>query len=90
MVVIMGAAGDRVGCHLAVHVEIGKPRPGETQPKKTFRTMLCHYGKSSMLLTHNCSHHTNIFFLHFITKNYFICLMLKVFFLGPKHLKLWS
>lgn len=38
--------------------------------KKTFRTMLCHHGKSLLLTRNrNChTHHTNIFFLHFITK----------------------
>lgn len=30
MVVIVGAAGDSVGRHLAVHVEVGEPRPEET------------------------------------------------------------
>lgn len=34
MVVVMGAAGDCVRRHLAVHVEVSEARPGGTSPKK--------------------------------------------------------
>lgn len=38
MVVVMGAAGDCVRRHLAVHVEVSEARPGGTSPKKKKET----------------------------------------------------
>lgn len=45
MVVVMGAAGDCVRRHLAVHVEVSEARPGGTPPKTNITPSGSGFGK---------------------------------------------